>query len=133
MKSYLKSLTDCTAFDGGLFHFGEDVVESFFREKPPVASLNVMAKTVSEAFNHFVAQGRFPDQVAFRFGDHSLLVLAEPLHDGTQDTISRSSGDDRFLDHLFLTLCVRHGQSITPLLRQGREVLIEAAKEALAA
>jgi hypothetical protein len=133
MTSYLKRLVACPGFDGGLFHFGEDVVESYFRDKPPTAALNVMAKTVTEAFNHFVTQGRFPDQVAFRFGDHSLLVLAEPLRDEPGSASNRRPGEDLFLDHLFLTLCVRHGEPITLLLRKGREVLVEAAKEALAA
>ena len=131
MKSYLKNLMAFPAFDGGVFHFGPDVVESLFRGDPPGMPLGEMAQAVTEAFDNFVEQGRFPDQVAFRFGDRSLLVQAQPLHDDVN--VARNTPDDsKFLDNLFLTISVRHGEAIAPLLREGRNVLAEAAKEALA-
>lgn len=132
MKSYLKNLLAFPAFDGGVFHFGPDVVESLFRDGSPDISLGEMATTVTNAFDHFVQQGRFPDQVAFRFGERSLLVQAQPLHDAAKDVAARSGEKGAFLDNLFLTICVKSGEPIAPLLREGRNVLIEASKEALA-
>jgi hypothetical protein len=92
--------------------------------------LKELTAEVTETFNHFVQQGRFPDQLALRFGERSLLIQAEPLHD-TPD--GKRATDARFLDNLFLTLSVNAGESIAPLLRQGREVLKAAVKEASAA
>lgn len=131
MKSYLKNLMSFPAFDGGVFHFGPDVVESLFRTEAPPIPLDEMAEAVTEAFNHFVEQGRFPDQVALRFGDRSLLIQAQPLHD-TPDQSGRTE-KGRFLDNLFLTISINGNDNIAPLLREGRNVLVEAAKEALAA
>lgn len=132
MKSYLKNLMSFPAFDGGVFHFGSDVVESLFRTEAPPIPLNEIAVAVTEAFNHFVEQGRFPDQVALRFGDRSLLIQAQPLHD-TPDHGGRGAEKGRFLDNLFLTISIHGNENIAPLLREGRNVLMEAAKEALAA
>jgi hypothetical protein len=130
--NYLNKLTSFPAFDGAVFHFGEDIVESLFRGEPPAAPLKGLVGAVSEAFQHFVDQSRFPDQVAFRFGEHSILVQAQPLHDDTAGTEARSAKPGKFLDHLFLTLCIRPGEAIAPLLKEGRKVLREAAKEAMA-
>jgi hypothetical protein len=131
MKSYLKNLMAFPAFDGGIFHFGPDVVESLFRDEEPSMGLTEMAREVTTAFDHFVKQGRFPDQVAFRFGDRALLVQAQPLHDEVKPG-TRTDSRSLFLDNLFLTISIRNGQPIAPLLREGRTVLAEAAKEALA-
>ena len=131
MKSYLKNLMSFPAFDGGVFHFGPDVVESLFRDDPPTMPLGEMAKAVTEAFEHFVQQGRFPDQVAFRFGDRALLVESQPLHDAATGA-DHGPVDEKFLDNLFLTISVRKGEAIAPLLREGRNLLAEAAREALA-
>jgi hypothetical protein len=131
MKSYLKNLMAFPAFDGGVFHFGPDVVESLFRGDPPGMPLGEMAQAVTEAFDHFVEQGRYPDQVAFRFGDRALLVQAQPLHDEENQPLN-TPADAKFLDNLFLTISVRNGEPIAPLLREGRSLLAEAAKEALA-
>jgi hypothetical protein len=131
MKSYLKNLMSFPAFDGGIFHFGPDVVESLFREDPPEMPLGELAKTVTSAFEHFVGQGRFPDQVAFRFSNCSLLVQSQPLHDNVVGP-NNVQNEDRFLDNLYLTISVRSGEAIAPLLREGRKLLAEATQDALA-